>query len=149
MCWLEGVVSKGEQTGDPEIVCYPSNHLHTVKIPCLNGRGVLRMELEVGGCSQQISSGLIGKPSPLAITYSLCLCSDCTFIKQLFDSYVVCLHGKNVLTIWISHFLSPLTAIYHKTSIERLPLNIWCMRSILRPKYWFYSHVDFRALWQL
>lgn len=36
--------------------------------------------------------------------YSLCLCSDCMFVKQLFDSCVVCLHGDNVLTIWTSHF---------------------------------------------
>ena len=41
---------------------------------------------------------------PDIIKYSLCLCSDCMFIKQMFDSYVACLHGENVLTIWILLF---------------------------------------------
>lgn len=61
---------EGQKTSDQEmnavsghLYATQGNHLYTVKMPCFNGSGVLRMELEVGGCNQQTSSVLISKPT--------------------------------------------------------------------------------------
>ena len=49
---------EGQKTSDQEMnavsghsYATQGNHLYTVKMPCFNGSGVLRMELEVGGCN--------------------------------------------------------------------------------------------------
>lgn len=56
---------------------------------------------------------------PDAVIYSLCLCTDSMFIKQLFDPYVVSLHREKVLTIVISCFSVPFDSdLSHKTNAE-------------------------------